>query len=258
MKINFKKEFEKDFVKMNIISSSSKGNCYIINKKIMIDIGVPFKSIEDYANDISAVLISHRHSDHVNKKTLLKLLKTNLKTKVFVNDDVFKFLFSEKEFKLFEEFKDRFVVMNIGKKYSFEFNNVLYFFTPIKLYHDVLNYGFLFRYQNKITNQHLYHLHGTDTHTADGISGMYKSIDILTFECNYTEKKALKNHEENIKNKKFSNYENVKNTHFGSENFIKLINNICKEDCLIRPCHISSSNFDVEEFKEKIIKNKEK
>lgn len=43
----------------NIISSSSKGNCYIYNNDLMIDIGVPFRKIKDYKNDIKILCLTH-------------------------------------------------------------------------------------------------------------------------------------------------------------------------------------------------------
>ena len=44
---------------LNIIGSSSKGNCYIYNSDLMIDIGVPFEKIKPYINDIRLLCLTH-------------------------------------------------------------------------------------------------------------------------------------------------------------------------------------------------------
>ena len=47
---------------LNIVASSSSGNCYIYNKDLMVDIGVGFNKIKDYLKDIKLILLSHQHS----------------------------------------------------------------------------------------------------------------------------------------------------------------------------------------------------
>lgn len=71
-----KKELEID-----IVASSSRGNCIIIDKKIMVDIGVGIGKVENKLNDLEAILLTHEHKDHINIKTLKKviLLKPNVK-----------------------------------------------------------------------------------------------------------------------------------------------------------------------------------
>lgn len=46
---------------LNIISSSSQGNCYIYNKDLMIDIGVSFIKVKPYLKDIKLILLTHGH-----------------------------------------------------------------------------------------------------------------------------------------------------------------------------------------------------
>lgn len=45
-----------------ILSTGSKGNAVVLNKSILIDCGVPFKTIEPYLYDLKAVLLTHIHS----------------------------------------------------------------------------------------------------------------------------------------------------------------------------------------------------
>lgn len=53
-----------------IISSSSKGNCIIVEDKFMFDCGLPFSKVKPYLKEIKLVFISHTHSDHINKSTV--------------------------------------------------------------------------------------------------------------------------------------------------------------------------------------------
>ena len=52
----------------NLIASGSSGNCIIYKKHIMVDIGIKKKDkdlIEPYLDDIKVIIITHRHSDHL-------------------------------------------------------------------------------------------------------------------------------------------------------------------------------------------------
>ena len=67
---------------VNIISSSSKGNAYIYNKDILVDVGVSFAKIKEYLYDIKLILLTHRHNDHINQKTLSKIIYENPTVKI--------------------------------------------------------------------------------------------------------------------------------------------------------------------------------
>lgn len=45
-----------------IISSGSQGNAVVINKNILIDVGVSFKALKNVYKDLKLVLLSHIHS----------------------------------------------------------------------------------------------------------------------------------------------------------------------------------------------------
>lgn len=57
----------------NIISTGSKGNAVILNNCILIDCGVPFKSLDPYYKELRLVLLTHIHCDHFNPSTISRL-----------------------------------------------------------------------------------------------------------------------------------------------------------------------------------------
>lgn len=56
-----------------IIKTGSAGNALLLDGRILIDCGVPFKDIEPYANGIEVVALTHEHGDHFNKATIKRL-----------------------------------------------------------------------------------------------------------------------------------------------------------------------------------------
>ena len=57
----------------NVISSGSKGNAVILSDIILLDCGVPYKSIEPYVRGLKLVLLTHIHGDHFNTATIRRL-----------------------------------------------------------------------------------------------------------------------------------------------------------------------------------------
>lgn len=55
-----------------IIKSGSKGNCVKI-EDVIVDVGVPFSTIKPYLYRVNYILITHIHSDHLNKATVKKI-----------------------------------------------------------------------------------------------------------------------------------------------------------------------------------------
>lgn len=44
---------------INILASGSTGNSIIINNNLCLDIGIPYKNIKPYLNNIKLIYISH-------------------------------------------------------------------------------------------------------------------------------------------------------------------------------------------------------
>lgn len=60
-------------VKYNIISTGSDGNATILEDFVLIDCGVPYKMLEPYVSKLKLVLLTHIHSDHLQKRTIKRL-----------------------------------------------------------------------------------------------------------------------------------------------------------------------------------------
>lgn len=153
----------------NIISTGSKGNALVINKKILIDCGVTIAKLKDFYKSFQLVLLTHIHSDHFNKYTIKKLaqLRPTLRfgccewlVEELVNCGVN---------------KKNIDVLKIGKWYEY------YDFTvsPVILYHNVEQCG----YRLYIDHQKIFY--ATDTNSLDGIYA--KNYDYYFVEANYEE-----------------------------------------------------------------------
>ena len=59
----------------NIISTGSKGNAVVINDRILIDCGVPWKLLEPHTKPLKLVLLTHEHGDHFVPSTVRRLHK---------------------------------------------------------------------------------------------------------------------------------------------------------------------------------------
>lgn len=57
----------------NILATGSTGNATIINDEILIDCGVPYKTIRPYEKQLKLVLLTHEHGDHYNASTIRAL-----------------------------------------------------------------------------------------------------------------------------------------------------------------------------------------
>lgn len=71
-------------MKLSVISSSSKGNCYILeneNEALLIEVGVPFKEIKKALNfnlrKVVGAVLTHEHKDH--SKSLVDVLRAGIK-----------------------------------------------------------------------------------------------------------------------------------------------------------------------------------
>lgn len=54
----------------DILATGSTGNAVLINGDVLIECGVPQKTLRPYARQIKLVLLTHEHGDHFNRSTV--------------------------------------------------------------------------------------------------------------------------------------------------------------------------------------------
>ena len=213
---------------INVLASSSRGNCYIVNDgktQIMLDCGILWTTIKkllDYkTSDIEACLISHRHSDHI--KGLRDAIKSGLD--VYINKDVREHLKSSGH---------RVHVITPMEQFKVKEWAIL----PFPLEHDCENLGYL------LSNGKSKVLYITDSYYC---KYSFKAVTHLLIECNHSYEILEKNNlEPFIKNRLIQ-------SHFSLENVKKflLANDLSKLQ-EVHLIHLSDGNSNAEQFKKEV------
>ena len=194
-----------------IISSSSRGNCIILENGIALDIGIQYKSIKKYLTDIKAIFISHLHQDHCKNSTIKKIAfeYPNIK---FITSEVN----TEHLVKLGVK-KQNIYALKLEKWYNIGLCKVRLDY----LIHDEPNCSL------KI-NQNSYKLiYIVDTSSVEHIEA--KDYDMAFIEGNYTtDDELIKKIEKAYQEGKYTHYERVLNTHLSQLQALNFIqkNNI--------------------------------
>lgn len=178
----------------NILASGSDGNATIIDNKILIDCGVPYKKVAPFIKKIQLVLLTHRHNDHINKITISRLATE----RPMLRFGCCEWLVQE----LIDcgVSKKRIDVYTIDNEYDYGTFKV----SPIKLFHDVPQCGY------RVFINDYKCIYCTDTNTLDGIKAI--GYDYYFIEANY------ENEEELHKRAYNDHYEKrVKSTHLSKE-----------------------------------------
>lgn len=214
----------------NIVSSSSKGNCIIVNNYLMLDCGVSYKKIEDFMEDIKIIFISHEHKDHLNPTAIKKIAYEKPNIKFLVGNYLIPKLID------LGVSKKNIITFDLDKWY-----NIGIFKAKMQyLMHDVPNNCLHIEFKN---GEKLFY--AVDTSSIDHIEA--KNYDLYLIEGNY-EEEILEQHiketlqgEDNKKNLQY--LLRVPNTHLSSlqaTNF--LVNNMTdKSKCYL--IHQSSYNY---------------
>jgi ribonuclease BN (tRNA processing enzyme) len=160
-----------------IIATGSKdGNCVIIGKDVMVDCGVPFSKIKDDLYDVKYLLLTHTHSDHINLKTLQHIATKFPRICIIGNYEVHGMYNCN-------------IIANAG----YEIVTDDYVFYPFELCHDVLCYGYNWRYDGQEI------IYATDTSSMRNAPA--KKYDYFFIESNHDEAKL-----EEVRNQKKGSY----------------------------------------------------
>lgn len=212
---------------INTISSSSKGNCYIYNKDLMLDIGVSFAKIKPYIRDLKLLLLTHRHQDHINKTTLKKLIYEMPTLKIVCGEWLVQLLVD------LGVSKKNIFILKPNKKYDLG----KYIIEPVNAIHDVPNCGY--KITIKTTNYKIFHI--TDTSDVSHIEA--KNFNLYCIESNYKEE-ILEYHKQMCTNPDEMYYlDRVVKTHLSyskANDFLLKNMGVNSEYCYV---HQSKNNF---------------
>ena len=149
-----------------VINSGSEGNAVIYNNAIMVDCGISLKALQEVKRSLKIVLLTHKHGDHLKLRTLQRLQAERPTLRIACGDFLLEELPCIKNID----------VLQVGKIYDYRAFKV----SPVKLYHDVPNFGWRIFLPN---GQKIFH--ATDTAHLEGISA--KGYDLYAIEHNYCE-----------------------------------------------------------------------
>ena len=197
-------------MKINIIGTGSAGNAILFCDSVLLDAGLPYKYLSEYAQQIEAVLLTHIHGDHFNKSAIRSLYINNEKIKFCCGE------FLEQSLIDLGIEKSRIIILELGKKYCI--GDIT--FSPVFLHHDVKNFGY------RIMQNGHKHFHATDAANLDGISA--KDYDSATVEANHDLDSANRIIRERTINGEFCHLSRAIKTHLSVDKAIKFItdNNI--------------------------------
>lgn len=202
----------------NVIQTGSKGNAVIYHKNILIDCGVPFSKLKPFMYDIQIVLLTHEHKDHINIDTIRKLTDERPTLRIGCGEFMLPFLEGIKNVDVYEA----------GGVYDY----VSFIVSPIKLYHDVQNFGYRI-----IKGEHKT-IHTTDTCHLEGISA--KDYDLYAIEHNYDAETIHETITAIEAKGEFAYQKGAMNTHLSDQQAREFIYNNRKESSEVLRLHESS------------------
>ena len=205
-----------------VINSGSEGNAVIYNNAIMVDCGVSLKALSEVKRSLKIVLLTHKHSDHLKIRTLQRLQAERPTLRVACGDFLLEELPCIKNID----------VLQVGKIYDYGAFKV----SPVKLYHDVPNFGWRIFLPN---GQKIFH--ATDTVHLEGITA--KGYDLYAIEHNYCEEYIQEAIEEARANGEYTHaYGNI-NTHLSIQQARAFIEANRKESSEVLELHKSRSFY---------------
>lgn len=156
-----------------VIASGSSGNSVLIGD-VLVDCGVPYNRLKEHLYSVKHLLLTHIHSDHINRQTLESIKKKHPKISIWGNHEVYQ-----------KHGVDVVVGDYPVRHRGFEVE-------PFSLVHDVVTTGYVWKDKGHRI------LYATDTSSLEKApEGKY---DYLFLESNYDEvkvKMAMESHSGN-------------------------------------------------------------
>lgn len=223
-------------MKIDIIETgSSKGNSLLIDDKIMIDMGIPYKYIGKKLEQAELILVTHRHGDHINIPALRKLHKLKpwkLKNALYCNRDVSNKILESHNAK-FDFVMPEDHILTENSSFQFESDNDLYDIDTFKCIHDVENQGFVITKNN---NEKL--IFATDTSTID-LAPTHIKYDYIVLEGNYDEDILNEAIQFGSDQQVFRATQNLR--HLSIQEYEQFVKDYGKEDCVAIQLHESET-----------------
>lgn len=154
-----------------IIATGSTGNAYLIHEEILIDVGVGYKTLTPYLDNVKAILLTHIHGDHFKSDVISRIAM----------------LYPDITFICGKWIEPNLQRLNVSNYIIADTDGEWiklhdYLFYPIELFHGdrngtVQNYGWRIIKGNHKT------IHMTDTGSYDGIKAT--GYDVIAIEANH-------------------------------------------------------------------------
>lgn len=152
-----------------IIATGSSGNAVVINHAIMVDCGVPYKSVAHVIGGVKLILLTHIHGDHCKASTLCRIAEERPLMRFGCGRWMAKPLIDA------GVRPSQIDILDAGTMYGYGICNVI----PVGLFHDVPNYGYKLHFPGGKV------FYATDTGHLAGISA--RQYDLFLVEANHTE-----------------------------------------------------------------------
>lgn len=170
---------------VQILATGSGGNCVLVDGKILIDAGISVKLFQSYGivpEQLSALIITHRHGDHM--KTPLVRYLLNAGVKAYLPSEVIGELTKEDKIDLTPLLAEK-RIEKILPETEYEAGGIRIMAYPQK-HHDIINYAFV------LTKGQKRLLYATDLDTLEpsdtGVGLLHLGqFDTLLLEGNYDE-----------------------------------------------------------------------
>lgn len=186
-------------MKYNIISTGSSGNAVVINDKILIDCGVPYRRLEPVVKGLKLVLLTHIHSDHFNPRTAAALHRERPSLRFGCCEWMAK--------PLLDAGVDKRVIDVYEPDHIYCYDR--FDVSPVHLIHNVQNCGY------RIYDGYQWLFYATDTGTLDGIEA--KDYDLYMIEANHSKAELEARTAEKIAAGAFSYEANASRNHLSRE-----------------------------------------
>lgn len=216
-------------MKYNIISSSSKGNCIIVDDILALDVGIAYTKIKPYLKKVKLIFISHAHLDHLKPTTIQKIA---------YNKPTMKFVTGSKQVvrKLDELGVNRDNIIYLYNYSWFDLGIIKLKVEP--MHHDAENCGLHFKRNGKKG------LYVVDTGNIDNVNA--KNYDLYLIEANYKEE-VLERHKKECSQEELVYLNRVPKVHLSWEQANTFLIENMGKNSEFQYIHESLYNFEGEE-----------